>query len=156
MSEQTPENMGPIQPKTLTPYRRKMKKSAMKILRVMSGVEGLSQADQVAAFTFVINELRKMTGGAVKALELAQNRDYEAYKALKAKVKAGIPLDQVGSTLDPETASEFQILMSQLGQGAEYKFDADEVDPAGEKAAEFQQNKVADGGQDPQDDDPGF
>jgi hypothetical protein len=134
MSEPTP-----VQPKTLTPYRHKLRKSAAKISRAMSGVENLSQADQVAAFTFVINELRKMTGGAVKALELAQNRDYEAYKNLKKLVKQGIPLDQAGSTgLDPATASEFQILMASLGQGAEYTFDADEVDEAGQKAAEFQ------------------
>lgn len=147
MSDMQNENTEatPIQPKTLTPYRHKMSASARKIQRAMSGAENLSQEDQIAAFQFVINELRKMTGGAVKALELAQNRDYEAYKALKAKVKAGIPLDQAGALgLDPQTASEFQILMAQLGQGSEYQFSADEVDEAGQKAAEFQANQVAD------------
>lgn len=144
MSDMQNEGSIPVQPKTLTQYRHKIKSSASKIARAMSGAENLSQADQVAAFKFVINELRKMTGGAVKALELAENRDYEAYKALKAKVKAGIPLDQAGALgLDPATASEFQLLMAQLGQGAEYQFGADEVDDAGQKAAEFQANQAA-------------
>jgi hypothetical protein len=147
----------PVQPKTLRPYRHKMRKSASKISRAMSGVENLSQADQVAAFEFVIGELRKMTGGAVKALELAKGRDYDAYKALKAQVKAGIPLDQAGSNVDGETLSEFQILMKQmLGEGGEYKFDATDVDPTGQQVAEFQENKVADGGQDTESDQPGF
>lgn len=149
----------PIQPKTLTPYRHKLTKSARKIQRAMSGVEGLSQADQVAAFEFVIGELRKMTGGVVKALELAKARDYNAYKALKAQVKAGIPLDQAGANVSGEVLSEFQILMQQMtsqdGQG-EYQFDADEVDPDGQQAAEFQANTVTDAGQNPQDDQPGF
>lgn len=146
----------PVQPKTLRPYRHKLRKSASKISRVMQGVENLTQAEQVAAFTFVINELRKMTGGAVKALELAQGRDYEAYKALKAKVKAGIPLDQAGAEgLSAEQATEFMVLMQQLGKGGEYQFDAEDVDEAGEKAAEFQANKVTDAGQDPQEN-PGF
>lgn len=145
----------PVQPKTLTPYRHKLSKSARKIARAMSGVEGLTQADQIAAFTFVINELRKMTGGAVKALELAQGRDYEAYKKLKDLVKQGVPLDQAGAAgLDPATATEFQILMAQLGQGGEYQFDANEVDEAGQKAAEYQANQGT--AQDPQEDQPGF
>lgn len=140
----------PVQPKTLTPYRHKIRHSAAKINRAMSGVSDLSQADQVAALTFVINELRKMTGGAVKALELAQNRDYEAYKKLKTLVKQGVPLDQAGAAgLDPATASEFQILMAQLGQGGEYQFDANEVDEAGQKAAEYQANQGADQTEDP-------
>jgi len=144
MSENENTEAMPVQPKTLKPYRHKIRKSASKITRAMSGVENLSQEDQVAAFNFVINELRKMTGGAVKALELAQSRDYEAYKKLKGLVKQGIPLDQAGSTgLDPATASEFQILMAQLGQGGEYQFDANEVDAAGEKVAEFQASQEA-------------
>jgi hypothetical protein len=149
MSE-IPNDSTPVQPKTLTPYRHKIRKSAGKIARAMSGVENLSQADQVAAFTFVINELRKMTGGAVKALELAQNRDYEAYKNLKKLVQQGIPLDQAGAAgLDPATASEFQILMASLTQGAEYTFDANEVDEAGQKAAEFQANQGTDQSEEP-------
>lgn len=150
----------PVQPKTLTPYRHKLQRSAMKIIRAMSGVEGLSQADQVAAFEFVLGEIRKMAGGASKALDLAKVRDYDAYKVLKAQVKAGVPLDQAGaSALSGEQMSEFQILMSQLGQGgAEYQFKPDEVDEVGQKVAEFQENKqVAEGGQDPQEgSQPGF
>jgi hypothetical protein len=145
----------PVQPKTLRPYRHKLRKSAAKINHVMRGVENLTQAEQVAAFQFVIAELRKMTGGAIKALELAQNRDYAAYKALKEKVKAGVPLDQAGAEgLTPEMASEFMSLMSQLGQSGEYTFDAADVDAAGQKAAEFQANQAAD--QKPQEDQPDF
>lgn len=146
----------PVQPKTLTPYRHKIRKSASKIQRAMSGVENLSQADQVAAFQFVINELRKMTGGAVKAMELAQSRDYDAYKNLKKLVQAGVPLDQAGAAgLNPAEATEFQILMAKLtGNGAEYQFGANEVDEAGQKAAEFQQGQAA--GQETQEDTPDF
>jgi hypothetical protein len=158
MSESENTGTTPVQPKTLTPYRHKLRKSAAKIAHAMTGVENLSQADQVAAFQFVLGEIRKMAGGAAKAMELAQSRDYDAYKALKAQVKAGVPLDQAGANVDGETLSEFQILMQQLltkdGQG-EYQFDADEVDPDGQKAAEFQANQVA--GQEPQEgDQPGF
>lgn len=148
----------PVQPKTLTPYRRKLKKSAAKIMRVMSGIENLPQQDQIAAFAFVLNEIRKMAGGAAKGLELAQTRDYEAYKALKAQVKAGVPLDQAGASVDGETLSEFQILMANLGMNeAEYKFASDDVDAAGEKVVEFQENKITEAGQNPPEgDQPGF
>jgi hypothetical protein len=160
MSEPTNDST-PVQPKTLKPYRHKIRKSASKIQRAMSGVENLSQADQVAAFQFVINELRKMTGGAVKALELAQSRDYAAYKSLKDKVKQGVPLDQAGAgALDEAQLTEFQKLMASLGQldgVGEYQFGDNEVDEAGQKAAEFQANQASqEAGQESSEEQPDF
>jgi len=127
MSDQTPENTpAPVTPKTLTPYRHKLAESARAINKAVSGKPNMTQEKQVAVLQAVVNELRKMQTGAVKALELAQTRDYEAYLQAKKDVAEG--------KLSAAEQEAFNAILAGLTAGDEYTFSEHEVDPDDEAA----------------------
>lgn len=128
MSEQTPENTpaAPVQPKTLTPYRHKLAASGVAIAQAMAGRRNMTQEKQVKMLRAVVAELRKMTAGAVKALELAEGRDYEAYLQAKKDLAEG--------KLSAAEQAAFDALVTGLTAGAEYTFGENEVDPDDEAA----------------------
>lgn len=115
-----------VEPKALTPYRHKLVQSAAAIAYAMRGRRNMDQAKQVRLLSAVVTELRKMTAGAQKALEIAQNRDYDAY--LKAKK------DLAEGKLSAAEQAEFDALVSGLTEGGEYQFTENEVDPDDEAA----------------------
>jgi hypothetical protein len=128
MSEPTNENTptAPVEPKTLTPYRHKLGQSAFAIAQAVAGRRNMTQEKQVKVLRAVVAELRKMTAGAVKALELAEGRDYEAYLQAKKDVAEG--------KLSAAEQAEFDKLVQGLTAGDEYSFTPDEVDPDDEAA----------------------
>lgn len=129
MSEQTPENTPApkVEPKTLTPYRHKLRQSALAIAQAVRGRENMTQARQVRVLQAVNAEIRKMASGAAKALELAQTRDYDAYLEAKKAVAEG--------KLTAAEQAAFDSLVAGLtGDAGEYEFSADEVNADDEAA----------------------
>jgi hypothetical protein len=115
-----------VEPKALTPYRHKLQQSGIAVAAAMRGRPDMSQAKQVRMLQAVVAELRKMSAGAQKALEIAQGRDYDAYLAAKKAVKEG--------KLTEAEQAEFDALVQGLTAGDSYEFTADEVDPDDEAA----------------------
>jgi len=113
-------------PKTIKPYRRKLRSSALHVAQALQGVSDLPQEAQVKILTAVNAELRKMAGGAAKALEIAKDRDYEAYKAAK---KAAIE-----GKLSKAEQEKFDSLISGLTGDGDYSWDASELDETGNEA----------------------
>lgn len=131
MSDQAPENTPAetpetVTPKTLTPYRHKLRQSAAAIAMAMAGRRDMTQEKQVKVLRAVVAELRKMTAGAVKALELAESRDYDAYLQAKKDLAEG--------KLTAAEQAEFDKLVQGLTAGDEYTFSENEVDPDDEAA----------------------
>jgi len=123
-----PTNETPkVEPKTLTPYRHKLRKSALAIAAAVSGKPNMTQEKQVRVLKAVVGELRKMASGAQKALELAENRDYEAYLEAKKAVAEG--------KLTAAEQASFDALVAGLtGEAGEYEFTAEEVNEDDEAA----------------------
>jgi hypothetical protein len=144
MSEtnETPENAEitvPGYPKTLAPYRHKLRNSAMAIAMAVSGKRNMTKEHQVTVLKAVIAELRKMTAGAVKALEIAEGRDYDAYLAAKQAVKEG--------KLTADEQVKFDALIAGLAGEGEYDFSGEPLDEDGEAAmAKLDEVNVADEG----------
>lgn len=127
MSEPINEQSNTVEPKALTPYRHKLQQSAMAIAMAMRGRPDMNKDKQVRMLSAVVAELRKMSAGAQKALEIAQGRDYDAYLAAKKALAEG--------KLTEAEQAEFDQLIKGLTEGnGEYQFTPDEVDPDDEAA----------------------
>lgn len=138
-NEPTDDQPTPVEPKALTPYRHKLTQSAIAIAQAMRGRPDMSQAKQVRLLQAVNVELRRMSAGAAKALEIAQNRDYVAYLEAKKAVQEG--------KLTAAEQAEFDALTAGLlGEGGEYQFTESDVNPDDEAAmAKLDEANQADG-----------